>query len=872
MLNKGSDGIIIAILSAVVDKPDGMMGKEIISEVRSELPKVNASTLYPLLRQMQSDGYLDVFQKEDQGGRSRSFYKITDSGREELRAIEGEGESAVSEPEEVSDSSGEAESPAAEAEESGAAGEGELKLEPIPEPEIRVAAENEQQTEDSLENGNDEEPETVDSGVSDDGNVSVQINHVNAASDENENERFDEPVETVWTPAANAEEEPDVPDADIPEDIQNFEFEENEENGGHPAMQMEEEPAPSDDFGSGFTLTGNMDPEQEPQVMDGNETGSGLFDMDDFDTPSDEGDGYGLGLDISDYNQITTMEEQLFRSQGDLDSDNPVSDSDLGEVPSVTLDDSEMAQAEQPESEGEAEAHEVNPRDGAPDLPELENLLSSIKSQEEGIKEERKEMEAAKAAPVQQSVPVQPVQSRNVNVPPAQSQTAPAASAASARRGSGSFREVRNPGTEENVNSLVDLLKSNEPKKKSFFGRFGGSNGNKKSQSSSQKAEPVNAAPAAPQPASAPKQVSAPQSISAVKPEVESRPAAQTENVSRPAQESKHSGASAQRFVEVRHPESDQTVDSLVDLLRNDEPKKKSSLFGRFGGKKSGKSAPAPAASAAPAAPAGQSSASRSVAKRNSAPVPQMSRNVPPVPEVTPAVSPVQNVNKPAESQAFKPAEPEVPAKDEYVINTDNVSTAGASEGIGADFPVAEESREVHSSSAAETLSSQYSQGERRHSLHTAASVRRAEEQDAAIDSLADLLGGDSRKNTVHLSGKPSTVKKFVPKSSSDAAAGKMPAKSVDEKEAGGARPVETRATITKPLEAKAVATNPGQTKQAEVKETSSSAVIKSEKLAEQIKETREAKKKAEEAASIESFRERLMREHLIPDEETDKK
>ena len=70
------------ILSIVASTPEGISGFKIVQNVRSKID-VPENTFYPLLKQMQADGYLEVYHK-DIGGRSRRFYKITDTGRERL--------------------------------------------------------------------------------------------------------------------------------------------------------------------------------------------------------------------------------------------------------------------------------------------------------------------------------------------------------------------------------------------------------------------------------------------------------------------------------------------------------------------------------------------------------------------------------------------------------------------------------------------------------------------------------------------------------------------------------------------------------------------------------------------------------------------
>ena len=45
--------------------------------------EVSESTLYPVLRRLQKDGCLEVYDREC-GGRNRRYYRITDEGRKKL--------------------------------------------------------------------------------------------------------------------------------------------------------------------------------------------------------------------------------------------------------------------------------------------------------------------------------------------------------------------------------------------------------------------------------------------------------------------------------------------------------------------------------------------------------------------------------------------------------------------------------------------------------------------------------------------------------------------------------------------------------------------------------------------------------------------
>ena len=70
-----------ALLDAVVLSVvclEGTYGYKITQDVR-KIMDVSESTLYPVLRRLQKDGYLETYDMEFQG-RNRRYYKITSNG------------------------------------------------------------------------------------------------------------------------------------------------------------------------------------------------------------------------------------------------------------------------------------------------------------------------------------------------------------------------------------------------------------------------------------------------------------------------------------------------------------------------------------------------------------------------------------------------------------------------------------------------------------------------------------------------------------------------------------------------------------------------------------------------------------------------
>ena len=88
VFNTGA-ALLDAIVLAVVSKDiNGTYGYKITQEVR-EVIDISESTLYPVLRRLQKDNCLEVYDMEF-GGRNRRYYKITETGRVQLNLYEEE--------------------------------------------------------------------------------------------------------------------------------------------------------------------------------------------------------------------------------------------------------------------------------------------------------------------------------------------------------------------------------------------------------------------------------------------------------------------------------------------------------------------------------------------------------------------------------------------------------------------------------------------------------------------------------------------------------------------------------------------------------------------------------------------------------------
>lgn len=82
VFNSGA-ALLDAIVLAVVGQEDaGTYGYKITNDVR-QVMDISESTLYPVLRRLKKDEYLDVYDQEF-GGRNRRYYKITEKGQAQL--------------------------------------------------------------------------------------------------------------------------------------------------------------------------------------------------------------------------------------------------------------------------------------------------------------------------------------------------------------------------------------------------------------------------------------------------------------------------------------------------------------------------------------------------------------------------------------------------------------------------------------------------------------------------------------------------------------------------------------------------------------------------------------------------------------------
>ena len=79
------DAVVLAVVSR---EGEGTYGYKITQEIKQAL-ELSESTLYPVLRRLQRDGCLTIYD-EPFNGRNRRYYKITPLGRQQLAGYKAE--------------------------------------------------------------------------------------------------------------------------------------------------------------------------------------------------------------------------------------------------------------------------------------------------------------------------------------------------------------------------------------------------------------------------------------------------------------------------------------------------------------------------------------------------------------------------------------------------------------------------------------------------------------------------------------------------------------------------------------------------------------------------------------------------------------
>ena len=79
------DAIVLAVVSR---EREGTYGYKITQDVRKAI-EVSESTLYPVLRRLQKDDCMEVYDRQFDG-RNRRYYKVTEKGTAQLELYETE--------------------------------------------------------------------------------------------------------------------------------------------------------------------------------------------------------------------------------------------------------------------------------------------------------------------------------------------------------------------------------------------------------------------------------------------------------------------------------------------------------------------------------------------------------------------------------------------------------------------------------------------------------------------------------------------------------------------------------------------------------------------------------------------------------------
>lgn len=88
VFNTGAALLDAIVLSVVSKDVEGTYGYRITQDVR-EVIEISDSTLYPVLRRLQKEECLEVYDMAIDG-RKRRYYKITEKGRVQLNLYRGE--------------------------------------------------------------------------------------------------------------------------------------------------------------------------------------------------------------------------------------------------------------------------------------------------------------------------------------------------------------------------------------------------------------------------------------------------------------------------------------------------------------------------------------------------------------------------------------------------------------------------------------------------------------------------------------------------------------------------------------------------------------------------------------------------------------
>ena len=88
VFNTGAALLDAIVMAVVCHQSEGTYGYKITQDVRSAI-NVSESTLYPVLRRLQKDECLEVYDRQ-YDGRNRRYYKVTEKGMAQLNLYQVE--------------------------------------------------------------------------------------------------------------------------------------------------------------------------------------------------------------------------------------------------------------------------------------------------------------------------------------------------------------------------------------------------------------------------------------------------------------------------------------------------------------------------------------------------------------------------------------------------------------------------------------------------------------------------------------------------------------------------------------------------------------------------------------------------------------
>ena len=88
IFNTGASLLDAVVLASVAREPEGTYGSKITQDVRQAID-LSESTLYPVLRRLLKENFLEVYDMAIDG-RNRRYYKITEIGRLQLNLYRSE--------------------------------------------------------------------------------------------------------------------------------------------------------------------------------------------------------------------------------------------------------------------------------------------------------------------------------------------------------------------------------------------------------------------------------------------------------------------------------------------------------------------------------------------------------------------------------------------------------------------------------------------------------------------------------------------------------------------------------------------------------------------------------------------------------------